>query len=404
VNSTPSDDELVGRARDLIPLLKANAVEAEDLRRMPDANVAALRDAGLHTYFTPARYGGWEMDWPVQHRIGRELAKGCGSTAWVATVVIGHTWLVGRLPQSVQDAVWADGPDAIITTGVADGSTLEPVDGGYRVKGTWKFCSGIDHADWAMFGGELREPGAPKDAPPTRRVALLHRSEVEILDNWYAAGLKGTGSGEVRADVVVPAERTAVQMPEGGDTPGAALHKGYIYGVEMLPYFRTALLGPILGAAQGALDDYIDLTRDRVAQMGGQSVARLTHVQTRLAESSADIHSVELLARELIDLLHRRGAAGERLQGAERLLVPRNLSYLSRLARGAVDRLAQMMGAHGQTGHNPVQRHLRDISAMAAHGSLQWEASLSPYGKWALGVETGDAEVDASPRGASDNL
>ncbi|MBT3401229.1 MAG: hypothetical protein HN420_14705 [Rhodospirillaceae bacterium] len=172
----------------------------------------------------------------------------------------------------------------------------------------------------------------------------------------------------------------------------------------MLPYFRTALLGPILGAAQGAMNEYIDFTRDRVGQMSGESIAGLPHVQTRLAESAVEIHTAELLAQELIDLLHRRGVAGSRLEGVERLTLLRNLSYLSRVARQSVDRLAQMMGANGQTGHNPVHRHLRDISAMAAHGSLQWEASLMPYGKWALGVNVGDASADKTPRQPDQNF
>ena len=32
-------------------------------------------------------YGGLELDWAVHMDIGRELARGCGSTAWIACVV-----------------------------------------------------------------------------------------------------------------------------------------------------------------------------------------------------------------------------------------------------------------------------------------------------------------------------
>ena len=101
-SGAPTAKALTERARDLIPILKARAVEAETLRRIPDETIADLRDAGLHCYFTPKRYGGWEMDWPVQYEIGRHLAQGCGSTAWIGTVVLGNTWLAGRFEKAAQ--------------------------------------------------------------------------------------------------------------------------------------------------------------------------------------------------------------------------------------------------------------------------------------------------------------
>jgi len=78
---TPAAKANIDRARDLIPTLKARAVETETLHRIPDETIADLRDTGLHCYFTPKRYGGWEMDWPVQYEIGRLLAQDCRAAA-----------------------------------------------------------------------------------------------------------------------------------------------------------------------------------------------------------------------------------------------------------------------------------------------------------------------------------
>jgi hypothetical protein len=103
----------VRRARELIPVLKERAVETKALRRIPDATVAGLKAAQLHNLFTPARYGGLELDWPVHVDVGRKIARGCGSTAWFATVVLCNTWLLGRFPEKAQDEAWSENRDLV---------------------------------------------------------------------------------------------------------------------------------------------------------------------------------------------------------------------------------------------------------------------------------------------------
>ena len=49
----PSREEIVQSASDLIPKLRERAEEAEDLRQMPDQNIADLKSAGIHKIFTP---------------------------------------------------------------------------------------------------------------------------------------------------------------------------------------------------------------------------------------------------------------------------------------------------------------------------------------------------------------
>ena len=88
----PTREEITKLARNLVPELRERAQQAEDLRQMPEENMAALKDAGIHKIFTPKRYGGFEMDWGTQVDVARELGKGCASTSWMSSVVISHSW------------------------------------------------------------------------------------------------------------------------------------------------------------------------------------------------------------------------------------------------------------------------------------------------------------------------
>ena len=47
----PSKQELVERAEALKPLLARNAAEAEETRRIPEENIAAIKEAGLFKHF-----------------------------------------------------------------------------------------------------------------------------------------------------------------------------------------------------------------------------------------------------------------------------------------------------------------------------------------------------------------
>src|SRR6185312_409157 len=100
------------RATSLIPLLSENAARTDRERRVPAENLAALADAGLFRMMTPRRWGGYESGIATKIGVVSELARGCGSTGWVTSLLTGGTWFVGMMSEHAQQDVWASGPDA----------------------------------------------------------------------------------------------------------------------------------------------------------------------------------------------------------------------------------------------------------------------------------------------------
>ncbi|MEU5725683.1 acyl-CoA dehydrogenase family protein, partial [Micromonospora sp. NPDC047738] len=76
--TTPSRTELVGRAAELGKLLRANALAAEQQRRLTDETLAALSSSGLLRMRVPQRYGGYESDMRTVAEVVAELARGDG--------------------------------------------------------------------------------------------------------------------------------------------------------------------------------------------------------------------------------------------------------------------------------------------------------------------------------------
>ncbi|MSO65913.1 MAG: hypothetical protein EXQ85_09000 [Alphaproteobacteria bacterium] len=379
--------ELVGRASELVPVLRARAKATEELRRLPDETMRDLYAAGFLRICQPARYGGYETDWGVHLDVAREFAKGCASAARIVSVVGMHAVIVGRMAKRCQDLVWGEQVDQLIETGSAKTTgRIVRTPNGYRVSGTWRFASGLDHATWVIVTAPIEaEDGS---LLPNARV-LLAKNEAEVVDTWFVSGMCGTGSKDVNVpDIVLPEWRVEdVPRNFGTSPPGAAVNPdAYIYTVEFFPYFGVSIFAPIVGAAEGALADYVAITRERKGAIFGTDVRMLTPVQHRLAESAAEIKVAGMLLDWSLALLHRRGVAREPLPQSELAEIGRDRAYIAKLCVAAVTRLVRQMGALGLSDDNPVQRHYRNVTAMATQVGANWDVHAGQYSRLLLGL------------------
>jgi 3-hydroxy-9,10-secoandrosta-1,3,5(10)-triene-9,17-dione monooxygenase len=194
--SKPDLDALCAVARELGPRLRERAARAEALRTLPDETLSELRDSGLYRIFQPNRYGGHELDFIALLRITGELARHCASTAWVYANLAEHHRLNGMRDPRAQDELWGPDPDATVSAAFpGDRASFKRVEGGVLLEGTWGFASGIDAASWNDFTIFLPREGG---GAPEHFFALAPKREFEVIDDWHATGLRGTGSKSLR--------------------------------------------------------------------------------------------------------------------------------------------------------------------------------------------------------------
>src|SRR3954454_6966575 len=95
--------DAVARAHELIPELRERAAQTVLDRRLPVANIEALRRAGALKTIQARRNGGYALGIRSHLDVMRALGRGCAGTAWVAGFVHAHSCLVSHFPAQGQD-------------------------------------------------------------------------------------------------------------------------------------------------------------------------------------------------------------------------------------------------------------------------------------------------------------
>ena len=151
------------------------------------------------------------------------------------------------------------------------------------------------------------------------------------------------------------------------------------------------LASTAVGAAKGALADYLEMTTGRKTRGalagGGLAMAEFATVQLRYAEASAAAEAAELILMTNIRNAMAKLRAGEDITVADRIRIRRDQAYVTRLALQAVEALNASTGGAGLLLANPIQRAWRDVNAVARHVSLNWDAVGTMYGQHAFGLE-----------------
>jgi alkylation response protein AidB-like acyl-CoA dehydrogenase len=370
--------DLLRRASELLPVLRERAARAEQLRRLPPESVKDLVSSGLVRIGTPRRYGGNGLDIDAGHAVVWELGRACGSTAWCCSLWIVHNWWLGHFSERAQDDFFASGPDTLASTCLNPaGGTAEPVTGGFRVSGRWSFSSGCEASSWGMVS--VSGPGAG-----TLRWLLLPREDYEIVDTWFASGMRGTGSQDIVVrDTFVPAHRV-LDPDRAGDTDrtGWLLHQRPSYRVPLRLLVGWDLAAPLVGIAQGAVDEFTARLRGTT---GPGRTADSVPLQLRLAEASAQVDAARTIHQRTVRELVDRAAAGATFTELDRARYRRDKAFVARLCVQAVDRLFEGGGARAIVETDSLQRFHRDAHGASHHAALGWDVAAEAYGREALG-------------------
>lgn len=386
----PALESLLADVRTLIPLMRERARQTEIDRRASPDTIARLREMGVFRLMQPASFGGYEYAFAEFIEMNRTTGRGCGSTSWCASLGMVHQWLLGLFPLEAQHDVWDADPHAMAAVSYAPSGTVRPVPGGWMANGKWSWLSNVDNSQWAIVGAMV----PPADGgQPLPGFVLMPLADCTIVDDWHAVGLTGTGSKSIQTngEVFVPAHRhLSFGQASSGTAPGTAVHANPTFRIPFLATVPLCLATPSIGIIEGAIEEYVDwiggrTTRGAVAG-GGNRMAEIAQVQSRIGEATALADAAYLVVKRDTDDVEARVRRGETVDIPTRLRNRRGHAFSANLCAQAAKALFDATGGAGLMLDSSIQRAWRDTAAIARHISLNWDGVSTMYGQHLFGL------------------
>ncbi len=359
----PTEAEIVKRAEDMIPWLRAKAETTEKNRMVPVETIQAFKDAGFFKILQPKRWGGYEMSPNVLNKVLMELARGCPSSAWNVMVLGVHPFEVGLLDPRCGDELWGEDNTLLVSSSYAPFGTVKAVEGGYVLNGEWLTSSGCDHAAGGAFvGGRV----ADANGVVQFRSFWIQRSDFEIEDDWFVVGLAGTGSKKLLLkEVFVPSHRSHVIGAYGEASHG---HVENLYKMPFFYVFYAAVSSVIIGMARGMADLYIEHMKPRqnINQAVGSAVQD-PFIKQRLGEASAKILASTARVLQNTDEAWSYASKGQLVPLDVRVRHFATNQFTGGECFEAAHMLFKKTSTRGIWSNSPIQRQMRDILVGANH-------------------------------------
>ena len=343
---------LLDAARAAAPLAAEHARESERNRRLAEPVNAALRDGGIYAMLAPRSLGGGEADLLETIEVLETLGAADGSAGWCAMVSatsgLSLAWLEAGAAREVFPS-----PTTVLAGVFAPRGRARRGGGELEVSGRWPFASNVQNGEWVL-GGCLVEEEAPL-------LALFRREQVEVIDTWHVAGLRGTGSDDFAVEGVALPERLTART----DLPPA--EQGPLYAIPLFSTLAVGIAAVALGIGAAAVDDFVALASAKVPTGSRRRLAEREVVQAGLARARAGVRSARALLRE------EAAAAGQEVERGDPLSLERRaaLRLAATHAVGASVRAADEVFGHAGASAvyetSTLQRRFRDLHVAAQH-------------------------------------
>ena len=338
--------------------VKPLAAMVDEEEMFPENTVKKMAELGMMGIYFPKKYGGAGADVVSYAMAVEELSKVCGTTG---VIVSAHT--------------------SLCCAPIYENGTEEQ-----KMKYLPKLCSG----EWiGAFG--LTEPGAGTDAQGQQTTAVkdengnwvLNGSKIFITNAGFAnvfvifavtgtvLDKRGRKSKEISAFIV---ERTDPGFKVGKHEKKMGIRgsstcelifedcvipkdrllgkqgKGFAIAMKTLDGGRIGIAAQALGLGEGAVEEAINYTKERV--QFGRRISQFQNTQFQLAEMHTKMQAAQFLVY----------SAAAKKQAGEKYTMDAAMAKLfaAEAASDVTRRAVQLFGGYGYTRDYPVERMMRD--------------------------------------------
>lgn len=351
---------------DVLPEITRRAAEIEASRELPADLLRILAGAGCLRMLAPASHGGDERTLPDVLRVIEQLACADGATGWTISQVASAQLIFAYFPRQTVDEIYARGPDVFGAGAVAPKGRAYRQPGGWHVSGQWPFVTGCRHASWVYVQCITVEDRKAQFLPnglPAVRMMLFPAGEVNILDTWHVAGLRGTGSHDARFSKLFCPD--AHSTPVMGGEPSVG---GPVFRIPLLDQGGLFIAAVALGTAAGAVDEIAALARGgKRPAFSPERLAASPVFQDRLGEAFLELRAARALLYEQAEALWAAAQRHTPWPLLDRAALRATPGVVVSAAARVVDTAYTLAGGSAIYDSSPLQRRLRDVHTATQH-------------------------------------
>jgi alkylation response protein AidB-like acyl-CoA dehydrogenase len=365
------------------PIIQTYRDAAEQSRQMPRPLFEALRDSGFFRLWLPRRFGGPEVNMMTFIRVVEALSRLDGAVGWNVMIGTEGSAFAAYLPEETARELFAPAHAVVAGSFQPKGEAM-PVAGGYRVSGVWPLASGCAHATLMVGACRVIEKGCTRTGPngaPDRQVCVIPASECEVIDTWYSAGLRGTGSSDFRVKEAFVPEDHCFSL-----TQGPIAEPGSLYGAPLPVLFALPVSAVGLGIARDAIDAFIELAAGKVRLGGSAALAQDGLVQTTVGRAEAQLHSARAFALDVARQMTRSTAAEGQISRETTALVALAAAQAAETTTEVVTMLFKMAGSSAIYAGSRLERCFRDVHMITQHRATN-VFNFETAGRHFLGID-----------------
>ncbi|MCI9118530.1 MAG: acyl-CoA dehydrogenase [Flavonifractor sp.] len=338
--------------------VKPMAEYVDENEAFPEENVKKMSKLGMMGIYFPKEYGGAGADVLSYVMAVEEMSKVCATTG---VIISAHTSLCAApiFENGTEEQKQKYLPKLCSGEWIGAFGLTEP-GAGTDAQGQQTTAVKNENGDWVLNGSKIFITNAgyanvfiiiaitgvklDKRGRKTKEISafIVERSDkgFSVGKHEKKMGIKGSSTCElVMEDCVIPADR---MLGKQG--------KGFAIAMKTLDGGRIGIASQALGIAEGAIEETIKYTKERV--QFGKPIAKQQNTQFQLADMYAKVQAAKWLVY----------SAAMKKQNHEPYSVDAAMAKLvaAETASDVTRRCVQLFGGYGYTREYPVERMMRD--------------------------------------------
>ncbi len=337
-----------------IVLIREQASQAEQRCALSSEVLDVIYRHRLFKLFVPQRLGGAMLPLPEAVRVFEESSRIDGSFGWLVTIGSGGGYFAGVFAPEMATSLFAPADAVVAGSGYVSGEA-ECIDGGYQVSGSWRYCSGADHA--TIFTANCRIQGSDQV-----RSFIFTRDQVTISHDWDAHGLRATGSHTIQADKVFVPWQMTFDIANGRRSDDAV-----IYRYPFIPFAEVSFASVCAGICRHYMEEADAMTQPYGRAESAESLKRyqtvmsVIHVQQQIL--AAEIQSFYRALELSWQLIQEEGMVSEAVYEE----VGNRSRVLTSVALTTAQTVYPWLGLSAAMQHTTINRIWRDLHTASQH-------------------------------------